>query len=353
MTTARARCEVAAVYPFGRYETLFRIGVGGMAEVFAARLCAEAGFERLVAIKRLLPHLAEDPRHVTRFLDEARLAARVVHPHVVQTLDLGRTDEGEPFLVLELVVGTSLDGLLTPERRPPLPVLLTWLSQAAEGLHAAHVACTPDGEALGLVHRDVSPHNILVGVDGDARIGDFGVAQALLLKSTRTPAGHVHGKFAYFSPEQALGGTLDARSDVFSLGIVAWEAVTGRSLFQADQPVTIIDRVRGLPIPPPHRLVSGIPARLSTVIMAALERDPALRIQSARAFARELADVAASLGGTPGAAERARYVRAAQEPFWQALGTAPQLGLTRPPPMLALSFRACCPGSARGQRSPC
>jgi serine/threonine-protein kinase len=319
-------------YTFGRYETMFRIGTGGMAEVFAARLCGEAGFERLAAIKRLLPHLAEDPQYVARFLDEGRLAARVVHPHVVQTLDLGRTDEGEPFLVLELIVGSCLDRLIRCESRPPLSVLLTWLSQSAEGLHAAHIARAPDGSPLGLVHRDVSPQNILVGLDGDARISDFGIAQAALLKTARTPTGQVTGKFAYFSPEQAHTRTLDARSDVFSLGIVAWEALTGLRLFEADSPAQIIDRVRSQEIIAPHKICPNIPADVSEVVLSALHRNPAARTQSAQAFARALNAVAKQLGDPASSSERSRWVRAVQDPMWQRLGTSSHLALTRATP---------------------
>jgi serine/threonine protein kinase len=331
MEFVRATSDVQ--FTFGRYETIFRIGAGGMAEVFAARLRGEAGFERLVAIKRLLPHLAEDPQHVERFLDEGRLAARVVHPHVVQTLDLGRSDEGEPFLVLELIVGTSLEQLIRGRGDlPSVAVALAWLAQSAHGLHAAHIARAPDGAPLGLVHRDVSPHNILVGLDGDARITDFGIAQAAQLKMARTPTGQVTGKFAYFSPEQATGQALDARSDVFALGIVAWEALTGQRLFHADSPAQIFDRVRSLEVPPPHKLRNDLPARASQVVLAALQRDRAERTPDAHTFARALTEVIDELGDAPSQAQRSRCVRANPDGMWQRLGSNLEFAATQAAP---------------------
>lgn len=331
MEAVRAPSDVP--FTFGRYETIFRIGAGGMAEVFAARLVGEAGFERLVAIKRLLSHLAEDPQSVARFLDEGRLAARVVHPHVVQTLDLGRSDEGEPFLVLELIVGSTLEELIRRPTLPSVPVTLSWLAQSAEGLHAAHIARGPDGTPLGLVHRDVSPHNILVGLDGDARISDFGIAQAVQLKTARTPTGQVTGKFAYFSPEQAMGRPLDARSDVFALGIVAWEALTGRRLFQADSPAQIFDRVRSMEVPAPHKLRSEVPQEASEAVLAALQRDPQARTPDARALARALSRALDAMGDRPSAAQRARWVRESPNRMWQRLGATLQFANTHAAPL--------------------
>lgn len=273
---------------FGRYETLFRIGAGGMAEVFVARLLGESGFERLVALKRPLPHLSLDPAYVERFLDEARLGARVRSGHVVQTLDVGRTEEGDPFMVMELVVGMALDHLLARGGALPPEVALGIAADVAEGLHAAHTACAADGQALGIVHRDVSPHNVLVGDDGRARIGDFGIAQAALLKHARTPTGAITGKLAYFSPEQAAGKKLDARSDVFSLGIVAWEALTGRALFAAGSPGQVMDAVRAMDVPPPHEVQPDVPAAASPLVLRALARDPDERFANALEFAQAL-----------------------------------------------------------------
>src|SRR5687767_8991750 len=203
---------MSAPLRFGRYEALFKIAAGGMAEVFAARIRGEAGFEKLVAVKRMLPHLADDPDFVTMFLDEARVAATIGSPHVVQTLDLGRADDGALYIVMELVVGVTLADLVGHDhnRLQPLPVAIAAeiIAQAAQGLDDAHEAVTPAGDHLEIVHRDISPQNVLIGVDGRVRVADFGIARALF-RMTQSETGRVKGKCAYFSPEQAVGKPLD------------------------------------------------------------------------------------------------------------------------------------------------
>jgi len=200
--------ERPAIY--GRYQTLFRIAAGGMAEVYAARALGEAGFQKLVALKRMLPHLTDDDRFVTMFMDEGKLAANIESPNVVSTLDLGRADDGSLYLVMELVVGTTLSTLLrntakAGESVPP-PVACEIIAQAAQGLHDAHEARTPYGAPLQLVHRDVSPQNILVGVDGRIRITDFGVARAVL-RRTKTSTGSSRGSSRTSRPSSARTGT--------------------------------------------------------------------------------------------------------------------------------------------------
>ncbi|MCA9610726.1 MAG: serine/threonine protein kinase, partial [Myxococcales bacterium] len=198
---------------FGRYEALFRVAQGGMAEVFAGRIRAEAGFERLVAVKRMLPHLAADERFVGMFLDEARLAAAVSSSHVVPTLDLGRDAQGSPYIVLQLVVGASLSQLMqravTLGPLVPLPVALEILAQTGLGLHHAHEALTASGEPLALVHRDVSPQNILVSASGAVLVSDFGIAKGAIARLADTNTGGLKGKLAYLSPEQARGDEVD------------------------------------------------------------------------------------------------------------------------------------------------
>ena len=276
---------------FGRYESLFRIAAGGMAEVYAARIRGEAGFEKLVAIKRMLPHLADDADFVAMFLDEGRLAANIASPYVVSTLDLGRGDDGSLYIVMDLVVGVALSTLVRASRREqrplPVPIACEIIAQAASGLDDAHEARTPTGVHLGIVHRDVSPQNILVGADGRARVVDFGVARAILRQS-QTSAGTLKGKFGYFSPEQAAARDLDRRSDVFALGIVAWETLLSRRLFDADNPLEQITRVRSMPIPSPHKLRNDVSPAVSAVVMRALSRDLAGRYESAAAFATAL-----------------------------------------------------------------
>lgn len=275
----------------GRYTILFRFAAGGMAEVFVGRLRGAGGFEKPVAIKRMLPSLAEETRFVDMFLDEARIAAMITSPNVVPTLDVDTDDEGAPYIVMELVVGASLSqlqrGMTRQQLEVPIPVAVEVIAQAAQGLHDAHEATRPSGERLELVHRDVSPQNILVGVDGRARIMDFGIARALE-RVTQTSTGEVKGKLAYFSPEQASAAVLDGRSDVFALGIVAWELLVGKRLFQRDSPSQTLFAVLESEIPAPHTLRAQIPESVSLVVMRALQRDVEKRWPSAAAFAQAL-----------------------------------------------------------------
>ena len=298
----------------GRYEMLFRIASGGMAEVWAARVRGEAGFQKLVAIKRMLPNLAEDEDFVAMFLDEARVAANIASPHVVQTLDLGRDDEGALYIVMELIVGVTLGRVLkaaTKARRVvPLGMGVELLAQSAHGLHDAHEASTPLGEHLEIVHRDISPQNILLGVDGRARITDFGVAKAVM-RLTQTDAGRIKGKFAYCSPEQLTNPNLDRRSDVFSLGIVAWETLCGQRLFSADHPLETMKRVQEMPIPAVHQIRTRVPQKVSDVVAWALERDPDKRPATAAAFGDALRDAVREVEAPPDARALAAFVKAA------------------------------------------
>lgn len=295
---------------FGRYEPLFKLAAGGMAEVYVARIRGEAGFEKLVAVKRMLSHLAEDERFVEMFLDEGRVAAHVSSPNVVQTLDLGRADDGALYIVMELVLGLSLSSLLkaaAKQHRPvPLPVAIEVLAQASQGLDDAHEARTPTGVHLGIVHRDVSPQNVLVGIDGRARVTDFGIARALL-RRVQTSTGELKGKFSYFSPEQARGLEVDRRSDVFAMGIVAWEVLSGRRLFDGETPMESMEKVRGLAIPPPASLRPDVSREVSDVIMRALERDRETRFQTAGDFASALRNAS---GPMPTSREIGNWVKA-------------------------------------------
>jgi serine/threonine-protein kinase len=281
----------AAPSVFGRYETLFRIASGGMAEVYAARVRGEAGFQKLVALKRMLPHLTDDDRFVTMFMDEGKLAANISSPNVVSTLDLGRADDGSLYLVMELVVGTTLSTLLRNAAKHgeaiPVDVAVELLAQAAQGLHDAHEARTPFGAPLRIVHRDVSPQNILVGADGRVRITDFGVARAIL-RRTKTSTGEFKGKLSYFSPEQCADRDLDRRSDIFSLGVVAWEALTMRRLFHAENPLAVLERVTRMEIPSAHLVRDEVPASVAAVVATALERDRDARFSTAAELAQAL-----------------------------------------------------------------
>ena len=283
----------------GRYEMLAQLAAGGMATVYVARAQGVAGFERLVAIKVLHPHLAHDDEFISMFLDEARLAARIRHPNVVPTLDISDSQGDGYFLVMEYIEGDHLGALLREAARGSArltpPVTLRIVVDALEGLGAAHTLKDGDGKPLTIVHRDISPHNILLGTDGVARITDFGVAKAeVRLSSTRD--GQFKGKLAYMAPEQASNGTADQRSDLFSMGIVLWESLTGRRLFRADNNGELLNRLLNSPIPAPSEYVPEL-ATLDPVLKKALARDPAERFQSAADFVEALEGAAAGVGG--------------------------------------------------------
>jgi serine/threonine-protein kinase len=283
----------------GRYEVLVQLASGGMATVYVARAQGVAGFERLVAIKVLHPHLAHDEEFISMFLDEARLAARIRHPNVVPTLDISDTQGDGYFLVMEYVEGDHLGSILREASRSstpvPMPVVARVLIDALEGLGAAHGLADGDGKALGIVHRDVSPHNVLVGVDGIARITDFGVAKATVrLSSTRD--GQFKGKLSYMAPEQASEGSADQRSDLFSMGIVLWESLTGRRLFRAENNGELLNKLLHEPIPLPSQHAPASKP-FDEVCAKALARKPADRFQSAEEFALAIETAAAGAGG--------------------------------------------------------
>jgi eukaryotic-like serine/threonine-protein kinase len=277
---------------YGRY-ALFagEIASGGMATLHLGRRLGEAGFARTVAIKRLRSDVARDPKFAAMFIDEARIAARIQHPNVTATVDVFN-EESDICLVLEYVHGDSLRALLRAETarhgRVQERIAASILFGALSGLHAAHEARSDLGEPLGIVHRDVSPQNILVGIDGIARVVDFGVAKAAgRLEST--DAGQIKGKLAYMAPEQIRSPyEVDRRTDVFSAGIVLWEVLTGQRLFSAENAMEIVDNVTIRPIPSPREAAPWISPALEQVVCCALDRDPGARFQTAREFARAI-----------------------------------------------------------------
>ena len=259
-----------------------------MATVHYGRLHGPVGFSRTVAVKRLHPQFARDREFVAMFIDEARLAARIRHPNVVQTLDIVAT-EGELFLVMDYVQGESLSRLLRASRSiGPVPVRIasSVICGALHGLHAAHEATDEQGHALGLVHRDMSPQNVLVGVDGIARVLDFGVAVAAGRAQT-TGKGKIKGKFGYMAPEQ-IEGHATRQSDIFATGVVLWEVLTGRRLFPGDDPRQVLSNILNGEIIPPRKLASRLPAGIDKIVMHSLERDPTSRYRTAREMALDL-----------------------------------------------------------------
>ena len=349
----------------GRYAMYEQFAAGGMATLHYGRLLGPSGFSRTVAIKRLHAHLAEDPDFVAMFLDEARLAARIHHPNVIQTLDV-ESSEGELFVVLDYVHGDSLSRLLQEARRvgaPATPAIIgTILFGGLEGLHAAHEARDAKGDPLELVHRDVSPHNFLVGTDGIARVLDFGVAKARGRAQT-TRGGQLKGKLAYMAPEQ-LRGKVTRRTDVFAASVVLWEALTGRRLFEGDDEGDVINNILHEAIPSPRQYAPLMTPELEGVVMRGLERDPARRFATAREMAIALEgqvtlatpiEVGAFVERIGGAtlAQRAARVGAIETECGDALGPEPEgaeVGSPRPPaPSLtsATSATAAIPGLAR------
>ncbi len=283
----------------GRYEVLAKLAAGGMAVVYVARASGVAGFERLVAVKVLHANLAHEEEFIKMFLDEARLAARIRHPNVVPTIDISDSEESGYFIVMDYIEGDHLGQILASAHKEnaklPLPVTLRVIVDALGGLGAAHDLVDEAGKHLHLVHRDVSPHNIMVGRDGVARLTDFGVAKAED-RLTHTRDGQVKGKLAYMAPEQAASGQTDSRSDLFSMGVILWECVTGRRLFRADSTAATLHRLLHDEVPKPSTVDPTLEP-LDAVLMKSLAREPADRYQSAEQFAQAVEEVASTVGG--------------------------------------------------------
>ncbi|MBX7082423.1 MAG: serine/threonine protein kinase [Nannocystaceae bacterium] len=272
----------------GRYTIVRRIGSGGMAELYLVRARGIGGFDKLFALKLVLPHVADDPDFVGMFLDEARLAATLDHPNIAHVVDIGRVGD-DHFYAMEYVHGRDLRAIVraAPPGPLPLPVALSIVMPAAAGLHHAHERRGPDGAPQQLVHRDVSPSNLLVTYDGVVKLVDFGIARAEA-RSKATQAGVVKGKRGYMSPEQCRGDAVDRRSDVFGLGTLLWELTVGQRLFVGDNDYAVMSKIVFGMVPDPRQLVPGYPDALAEIVMRALQRDPSGRQDTAEALALEL-----------------------------------------------------------------
>jgi serine/threonine-protein kinase len=313
-----------------------------MATVHFGRLSGPVGFSRTVAIKRLHPQYAKDPEFVTMFLDEARLCGRIRHPNVVPTLDVVAT-EGEIFIVMEYVAGEALSKLMKTawQKNIPVPprVAATVISSVLHGLHAAHQTKDEHGRELGIVHRDVSPQNILVGSDGTSRVLDFGVAKAAGRMQT-TRDGQVKGKIAYMPPEQLSGGFVSRQSDIYAASVVLWEALTGRRLFDGETEAMVLVRAIEGKIDPPSTINPRVDATTDAIVLRGLAREPAARYATARDMALaieqtiglaspyEVGEWVESVAADE-IARRARSIADIESSSMNA--SAPRIGLSPPP----------------------
>jgi serine/threonine-protein kinase len=276
----------------GGYDIVAKLRAGGMATLFLGKKHGAAGFTRHVAIKVVHEHLASDPDFVRMFVDEALLQARIQNPHVVHVEELGEAD-GAHFMVMEYVHGCALAQLLLAlskrKRRPQVEIAVSIALQTLAGLHAAHELRGDDGSSLGVVHRDVSPQNVLLSRDGHVKLIDFGVAKAAS-SLNQTQGAMIKGKIRYMPPEQAFGRPVDRRADLYALGIVLWEMLTMRKLFGAQDDIALLEMVRDPKIDPPSRWASEVPAALDRVVLKALSKDPADRYATAQEMRRALAE---------------------------------------------------------------
>jgi len=282
----------------GKYILLGRLGAGGMGKIYLAHAPGPAGIEKLLVVKRLHSHLTNDPVLVTSFLDEARLSMALNHPNIVHTYDVGDVD-GRYFMVMEYIDGQNLGVLLrTAKRSGQYPKSTLWaglFSGVLEGLHAAHIAKDARGRPLQLIHRDVSPQNILVTYEGMPKLVDFGIAKAAM-RVSETDAGTLKGKYAYMSPEQVNGEPLDPRSDVFAAGIVLWEMLAGRRLYKAETIVRSVERILTEPPVSPTRVNPDVDERLARVCVKALEKNRDRRFASAEEMKDALDDALSAMG---------------------------------------------------------
>ncbi len=275
---------------YGKYFLLERLAVGGMAEVFKAKTFGVHGFERLLVIKRILPHLCEDEEFVEMFIDEAKISVELSHPNIAQIFDLGKIGDNY-FIAMEYIDGKDLRAILKKlkgtGRKISIPMAVFIAMEVCKGLDYAHNKKDANGKPLGIIHRDISPQNIMISYEGAVKIVDFGIAKAES-KLSKTQAGVLKGKFGYMSPEQALGGNIDHRTDIFSLGIVLFEILTGRRLFLGDSDFETLEMIKKAEVPPPSKFREEIPEVVDKIVLKALEKEPDMRFASAKDMQVEL-----------------------------------------------------------------
>jgi TonB family protein len=332
---------------FGQYTLLERIAVGGMAEVWKARMKGVEGFQKTVAIKKILPHLTDSSDFVSMFVDEAKLAAQLTHNNIIHIYDLGKIGD-DYFIAMEFVDGRDLRTILNTAREKsqalPMGLALLVASRLASALDYAHRMKDFESRPLGLVHRDVSPQNVLISFEGDIKLCDFGIVKAVS-KASKTQMGALKGKLQYMSPEQAWGRPVDARSDIFSLGSLLFEMLTGRRLFPGDSEMSVLDAVREGRIQAPRDLDPRLPLEVNALVLRALAKEPGDRFESAGAMQREVDSILGSLKPPPSAHELSSYMRrlfgVEGRPEAAAAPTAPP-----PTPAAAPAASAAAPTSA-------
>ena len=298
--------------PLGKYKLVKLIAAGGMAEVYLARQAGAAGFEKQVCLKRILPHLAKDKQFVDMFLNEARLASQLDHPNIVSIFDLGEAN-GNYFIAMEFIDGPNLRGVAKRAAELneflPLAEVLKIVAQAAAGLQYAHDLADRDGKPLGLVHRDISPDNILVHRNGTAKVVDFGIAKAAGSTAGATRTGTLKGKVAYMPPEQLRGEPLDRRTDVFALGVVLYELIGGKRPWSADNEVALIGQMMTTDAVPLGELRPDAPEELVAIVHKALAKDRAARYQSCNELLVDLEALIVQMGQSITQSRLADFVR--------------------------------------------
>ncbi len=304
---------------FGKYLLLERISVGGMAEVFQAKSFGVEGFEKIIAIKRILPSMAEDADFIQMFIDEAKIAGQLSHANICQIYELGKIAESH-FIAMEYIWGKDLlqlqNRLRKLRQQMPVPMACFIASKVCEGLDYAHRKKDPNGRPLQIIHRDVSPQNVLISYEGEVKLIDFGIAKAAI-RSSRTQAGVLKGKFGYMSPEQVRGLPLDRRSDLFAIGTLLYESLTGERLFANDSDFSTLEKVRNAQVEPPSRFNPRIPPELEQIVLRALARTVEDRYQWANELQDELHQLLVKLGTPYTSKQLASWMK---EAFEQEVG---------------------------------
>ncbi|MGA8810741.1 MAG: protein kinase, partial [Thermoanaerobaculia bacterium] len=295
---------------FGQYVLLEKIATGGMAEVWKARMRGVEGFQKIVAIKKILPHLSDNQDFIEMFVDEAKLAAQLNHNNIIHIYDLGKI-QSSYYIAMEYIDGYDLKNILkkAQERDQPLSVEIALFiaSKIAAALDYAHRKRDFEDKEMGLVHRDVSPQNVLISEEGDIKLCDFGIAKAAS-KASHTQAGALKGKLQYMSPEQAWGRNIDRRSDIFALATVLFEMLTARKLFSGDNELSILEQVREARVTPPSMYNDEVTPQIDAIVLKALQKDPGNRYQTAGEMQRDLDAVLYNFKPTPTSADLAIYM---------------------------------------------